>query len=131
MGYKVGDKVRIRKDALYSTGAKSFTDAVTPLIDTVVTISRDLGGIYQIKEDGGRITFGASQLEPAEVPVPLATQPQPLSFRERAAIAIVQGIMSNPNINVRTFGAHPDNNRKIAEITVEITDELQKQLNHD
>ena len=58
MKYKVGDKVRVRKDIILgrSYGNWAFIDDMTPLIGQHVTITKVLGDSYEIEEETCRIT---------------------------------------------------------------------------
>lgn len=54
MKYKVGDKVRVRKDlvANYKYGYDYFDEKMAPFVGKVVTISEVVDGEYEILEDG-------------------------------------------------------------------------------
>ncbi len=64
MKYKVGDKVRVRKDLVvgYDYGLASFIEKMKPFIGEV-TISKVIDGCYEILEDDGDYAWSEEMFE--------------------------------------------------------------------
>lgn len=66
MKFKVGDKVRVRKDLLKNQqlGVKYFAEDMTMFIGKIVTIKEVCDGFYKIKEDKGFWHWTDGMFEP-------------------------------------------------------------------
>ena len=68
MKYKVGDKVRVRKDLVEGEqyGGETVADDMADMRGMVVTIEDVCGGSYGIEEDAGGYTWTDEMFEPVE-----------------------------------------------------------------